>query len=105
MCINKTALKPYIAIVHKDLGSAYGMTFPDAPGCFSAADDLDQLFEMANEALIGWIEVTLEYGDDLPPTRDLSEIKADPKWRESFADAVLVIAVPAPELTINRRAA
>ena len=53
MCINKTALKPYIAIVHKDLGSAYGMTFPDAPGCFSATDDLDDLFEMANEALIG----------------------------------------------------
>jgi predicted RNase H-like HicB family nuclease len=27
------------------------MTFPDAPGCFSAADEIDDLFAMATEAL------------------------------------------------------
>ena len=27
-------MKPYIVIVHKDAGSAYGMTFPDAPDVF-----------------------------------------------------------------------
>jgi len=26
------------------------MTFPDAPGCFSAADEIDDLFAMAEEA-------------------------------------------------------
>jgi predicted RNase H-like HicB family nuclease len=98
-------MKPYIAIVHKDPDSAYGMTFPDAPGCFSAADDIDDLFAMATEALTGWAEVTLEYGGSLPATRDLSEIRADPEWRESFADAVLVIAVPPPVLTSKKRAA
>lgn len=98
-------MKPYIAIIHKDPDSAYGMTFPDAPGCFSAADNIDDLFAMANEALTGWTEVTLEFGGELPETRDLSEIKADPEWRESFADAVLVIAVLPPALTVARRAA
>ncbi|QGM97626.1 type II toxin-antitoxin system HicB family antitoxin [Methylocystis parvus] len=47
-------MKRYIAIVHKDENSAYGMTFPDAPGCFSAADEIDDLFAMASEALELW---------------------------------------------------
>ena len=37
-------MKPYIVIVHKDEHSAYGMSFPDAPGCFSAADEIDDHF-------------------------------------------------------------
>jgi predicted RNase H-like HicB family nuclease len=44
-------MKPNIVIVHKDENSAYGMTFPDAPGCLSAADEIDDLFAMATEAL------------------------------------------------------
>lgn len=34
-------MKPYIGIVHQDPGTAYGITFSDAPGCFSAADSLE----------------------------------------------------------------
>jgi predicted RNase H-like HicB family nuclease len=91
-------MKPYIAIVHKGPDSAYGMTFPDAPGCFSAADELDDIFAMASEAIEGWTEAMIEKGLPLPPTRDLADIKADPEWQESFADAVLVIAVEAPQM-------
>ena len=98
-------MKPYIAIVHKDPQSAYGMTFPDAPGCFSAADDMDDIFEMANEALAAWAEVTLEFEGELPVTRELSTLQADPEWRESFSDAVLVIAVPVPVFIHQRKAA
>ncbi len=93
-------MKPYIVIVHKDENSAYGMSFPDAPGCFSAADEIDDLFAMAGEALEGWTETMIDYGNPLPPTRDLSEIKADPEWRESFGDAVLVIALPSSSSTM-----
>ncbi|MBI1867698.1 MAG: type II toxin-antitoxin system HicB family antitoxin [Methylocystis sp.] len=89
-------MRPYIVIVHKEGESAYGMSFPDAPGCFSAADEIDELFAMANEALEGWTEAMIEEGLPIPPTRDLSEIKADPKWAESFEDAVLVIALAPP---------
>ena len=92
------AMKPYIIIVHKEPESAYGMTFPDAPGCFSAADEIGDLFAMATEAIEGWTEAMLEEGLPLPPTRDLADIKADPEWQESFADAVLVIAVESPQM-------
>jgi len=89
-------MKPYIAIVHKDPASAYGVTFPDAPGCFSAADDIDDLFANAAEAITLWTEAMMEDGQKIPAPRDLSELKRDPQWAESFADAALVIAVPAP---------
>lgn len=41
----------YPVYVHKDEGSAYGLTFPDFPGCFSAADELAGLPRMAQEAV------------------------------------------------------
>lgn len=40
----------YPIYVHKDEGSAYGATFPDFPGCFAAADDLQALPRAAQEA-------------------------------------------------------
>jgi predicted RNase H-like HicB family nuclease len=41
----------YPAYVHKDTDSAYGLTFPDFPGCFSAADTLQALPSAAQEAV------------------------------------------------------
>ena len=89
-------MKPYIAIVHKDRDSAYGLTFPDAPGCFSAADEMDDLFANAAEAIALWTEAMVAEHQVIPVPRDFSELKRDPDWAESFADAALVIAVPAP---------
>jgi predicted RNase H-like HicB family nuclease len=97
-------MKPYIAIVHKDPDSAYGLTFPDAPGCFSAADDMDDLFANAAEAIALWTEAMTADREAIPAPRDLSELKRDPEWAESFADAALVIAV-APPASLTRNAA
>jgi predicted RNase H-like HicB family nuclease len=88
-------MKPYIVIVHKDPDSAYGMTFRDAPGCFSAADELDDLFANASEALALWTEGMQEDKLPIPEPRDLSDLQADPRWAESFTDAAFVIPVPA----------
>ncbi|KKW67386.1 CopG family transcriptional regulator [Lampropedia cohaerens] len=40
----------YPVYVHKDQESAYGAIFPDIPGCFAAADTLDDLPRAAQEA-------------------------------------------------------
>lgn len=89
-------MKPYIAIVHKEENSAYGMSFPDAPGCFSAADEIDDLFAMASEALELWGEGMREEGLDIPEPRDFDMLRTNPKWAEAFGAAELVIAVEAP---------
>ena len=41
----------YPVYVHKDKSSAYGLTFPDFPGCFSAADDVGSILRAAQEAV------------------------------------------------------
>jgi len=97
-------MKPYIVIVHKDPESAYGMTFPDAPGCFSAADSIDDLFANAAEALELWAEVMQEDKLAIPEPRDLSELKLDPYWAERFADAALLIAVSSPSELVRSAA-
>jgi predicted RNase H-like HicB family nuclease len=49
-------MRYYHAIVHKDEDSAFGVHFPDLPGCFSAADRLDDIVPNAVEALSLWFE-------------------------------------------------
>jgi len=45
-------MKVYYALVHKDKGSAYGITFPDLPGCFGACDAHADISEAAQTALV-----------------------------------------------------
>lgn len=42
--------------IHKDEGSAYGISFPDFPGCFSAADDLAAIPHQAQDAVALYFE-------------------------------------------------
>lgn len=51
----------YPIYVHKDEGSAYGASFPDFPGCFTAADELADLPKSAQEA------AEAHYGGDDDP--------------------------------------
>jgi len=37
--------------------------FPDCPGCQTFSTSEEGLLAMAKEALVGWLEVSLEYGD------------------------------------------
>ena len=53
----------YPVYVHKDQDSAYGLTFPDFEGCFSAADDMQDIQRMAQEA----VEVHFDGEDALLP--------------------------------------
>lgn len=57
------------AIVHKETDSAYGLTFPDLPGCFAASDSLDGIPVAAAEALDLWFrdqaEVSLASSDEI----------------------------------------
>lgn len=60
----------YFAIVHKDEDSAYGISFPDVPGCFSAADREEDIIANAIEAL------SLYFEDEQPvPASPIGEIQ------------------------------
>ncbi|WP_258602015.1 type II toxin-antitoxin system HicB family antitoxin [Mesorhizobium sp. AR10] len=49
-------MKNYFALVDKDPDSAFGIRFPDIPGCFSAADEAEDIVPNAVEALQLWAE-------------------------------------------------
>lgn len=80
-------MKTYFAIVHKDPGSAYGVTFPDLPGCFSAADTLEDLVPNACEALDLWFEDQ----EEIEP-RDAEAIAAE--HAGELAKGAFLVAVP-----------
>ena len=85
----------YVAFVHKDPDSAYGISFPDFPGCISAQDSMDDLIASGTEALAFHVRGMEADGEDIPAPRSLEEIINDPDLAEeregvSFALVPLV---------------
>lgn len=80
-------MKTYLALVEKDTDSAFGVRFPDLPGCFSAADDEQHILPNAIEALDLWFEDA----PDAQP-RALGEIAAE--CAAELAAGAFLIAVP-----------
>jgi predicted RNase H-like HicB family nuclease len=83
----------YIAIVHKDPNSDFGVSFPDFPGCVTAGENIDEAKDMAQDALALHIQGMLEDGDRLPVASKLEEIMAN----SDFADAVAYLVVGVPD--------
>ncbi len=77
----------YFAVVHKDRGSAYGIRFPDVPGCFSAADKPHEIIAKAKEALALWQE-----GDPLPEPGSIEDVAESAK--DDLAAGAFIVAVP-----------
>lgn len=71
----------YPVYVHKDPDSAYGAIVPDLPGLHSAADDLDDLPRMVQEAA----ELLFEGEKDGPaPPTSIEQWRADPDYTDGF---------------------
>jgi predicted RNase H-like HicB family nuclease len=56
----------YIALIHKDPDSDYGISFPDLPGVISAGKTLNEAREMGAEALALRLEGMAADGDTTP---------------------------------------
>lgn len=63
-----------IVIERGDDTHAFGVVVPDLPGCFSAGDTLEEAFDMAKEAVEGWLEVCLDDGAEIPKPSSLEAI-------------------------------
>jgi predicted RNase H-like HicB family nuclease len=68
----------YIALIHKDLDSDYGVSFPDFPGLATAGRTLDEAREMAEEALAFHVEGMIEDGEALPEASTLDAVMGNP---------------------------
>lgn len=82
-------MNTYFAVVHKDPGSAFGVSFPDISGCFSAADEETDILKNAIEALNLHLE-----GIEHPRSRSIDEIARDPDVAEALRNGAYLLAVP-----------
>ena len=84
----------YIALIHKDSGSCYGVSFADVPGVVTAGDTLDEAIARAGEVLAlaaaDWERLT---GSEFPRPRSIDELRRDSEFLSDSRDAV-VAAIP-----------
>lgn len=79
----------YVALVHKEKGSSYGVSFPDFPGCIAAAGSYAAALEQAAEALAFHVEGMRQDGARIPPPRSLERIAKAKQDRAGLEDAIV----------------
>jgi predicted RNase H-like HicB family nuclease len=87
-------MAPYIALVHKDEGTSYGVSFPDVPGCIAAGDTFEEAVAIAAQALAGHLALLRADGDSIPAPRSFEELKRDREFRADAADAIVTVVAP-----------
>ena len=88
----------YIAYLHKDRDSDYGVSFPDFPGCITAGKTLDEASRLAPEALALHIAGMIEDGDAVPEPSKLDDVAADAAKHGAVA---FMVSVDAPDATVR----
>ena len=89
----------YIAYLHKERDSDFGVSFPDLPGCITAGRTLEEAHRMAAEALTLHIAGMAADGEAVPEPSPLDSLAKDPA-REN-AVAFLVHVEPEAEKTVR----
>lgn len=81
----------YIALIHKDADTDYGVSFPDFPGCISAGKTMDEALIMGREALDGHIRLMAEDGETIPEPSTMDAVLLNPENQDG---APVLIAGP-----------
>ena len=77
----------YTAVIDKDPGSAWGIRFPEVPGCYSAADTFDEVVPNAIEAL------SLFFEDSAPlPPRGIEAVRRE--VASDIAEGAVLMMIP-----------
>ena len=88
-------MRQYIALIHKEADSDYGVSFPDLPGVITAGSNLDEARNMAAEALAFHLQGLAEDGEPAPEPSSLEKIMSAKENREGVA---VLIAAPDAEV-------
>jgi predicted RNase H-like HicB family nuclease len=91
----------YIAFLHKDLDSDYGVSFPDFPGCITAGTTLEEAWHLAGEVLSFHIDGMRKGGEHIPEPSTVDAIMADPENNDGLPFLVAVPDPPGRSLRIN----
>jgi predicted RNase H-like HicB family nuclease len=84
----------YFALLDGKRG-AYGVVFPDLPGCTAMGRTVDEALRNAAEAAIEWAQAVRETNNGrLPRPRPFETLQADPESKEALAHGASWVVVP-----------
>ena len=89
-------MRHYIALIHKDAESDYGVSFPDHPGCVTAGKTLDEARSFAEQALALHLAGLAEDAEMIPEPSLLEDIINDVENRDSVA-VLVPVKGPSPK--------
>ncbi|WP_165790927.1 type II toxin-antitoxin system HicB family antitoxin [Pleomorphomonas carboxyditropha] len=78
-----------VALIHEEENSSFGVSFPDFPGCVSAASNLNDAIARAAVALAAHVKTLGENSQTLPALRTIDDIRRTLEIREA-----IIVAVP-----------
>lgn len=82
-------MRVYYAVVEQEGESAFGVSFPDLPSVFSAADEEDDIVANAIEALRLWAE-----DEALPEPSTIAQIRERDDIRAALTQGGFLVRVP-----------
>jgi predicted RNase H-like HicB family nuclease len=94
-------MNQYIALIHKQAESDFGVSFPDLPGCVSAGSTLDEARDMAEEALALHLEGLEADGEAAPKPSSLDAVMSDPTNRDGVAILVASLSQAPKTVRVN----
>jgi len=99
----------YIAYLHKDRKSDFGVSFPDFPGCITAGRTLEEARRRAAEALSFHIAGMVEDGEKIPSPSTVDDVVGDPAIKDAVAflvpahsERTIRVNITAPESQIEK---
>lgn len=91
----------YIAYLHKDGKSDFGVSFPDFPGCITAGRSLEEASRKAPEALAFHIAGLMEDGEKIPKPSKMDDLVRDPDRQNAVAFLVTADLNKAKTVRVN----
>ena len=70
----------YVIVLHKDVGSDFGVTVPDLQGCFSAGETIEAAIENATEAIECHLEAMVHDGEQIPAAKPIEFHRKNPDY-------------------------
>src|ERR1700741_612247 len=83
----------YIALIDGKAG-AYGVVFPDLPGCTAMGKTMDDALANAAAALRDWAEVVEETSGSVPKPRTLEALRRTAEVKSALAEGAGLATVP-----------
>ena len=83
----------YIALIDGEAG-AYGVSFPDLPGCVAMAPTIDEAILRAADALREFDADVTAGGGSIPPATTMEQLRELPEAAAALRDGATLVSVP-----------